>query len=149
FAVGFVAGIAILILLDRIDDRMASLSEFQRQFSENVLVQIPKKRAKGKVTLLQPDEARHICAESYRNVRSSIFFMPYEGPRPKTFLVTSAVPNEGKSTIAANLAITMARSDAQTLLIDADLRRGALRETFGIPSRIGVSEGLKQKVNWL
>lgn len=148
FAFGFVAGIAILILLDRIDDRMASLSEFQRQFSENVLGQIPKERTKGKVTLLQPDDARHIFAESYRNVRSSIFFMPYEGPRPKTFLVTSAVPNEGKSTIAANLAITMALSGAQTLLIDADLRRGALRETFGVPSRIGFSEVLKQEVNW-
>ena len=87
-------------------------------------------------------------AESYRNVRSSIFFMPYEGPRPKTFLITSAVPNEGKSTVSANLAITMALSGARTLLIDADLRRGALRETFGISSRIGFAEVLKQEVNW-
>src|SRR5204862_5925900 len=131
------------------DDRMASFTEFQHHFTENILGQIPKEKSKGAMTLLQPDDARHVFAESYRNVRSSIFFMPYEGPRPKTFLVTSAVPNEGKSTVSANLAITMALSDAQTLLIDADLRRGALRETFGIPSRIGVSEGLKQKVNWL
>src|SRR6195256_5721243 len=145
---GALAGIAILFLLDRIDDRMASFSEFQHHFSENVLGQIPKEKAKGKVTLLQPDDARHVFAESYRNVRSSIFFMPYEGPRPKTFLVTSAVPNEGKSTVSANLAITMALSGAKTLLIDCDLRRGALRETFGISSRIGFSEVLKQEVNW-
>ena len=148
FGCGIAAGIAILILLDRIDDRMASLSEFQRQFSENVLGQIPKESTKGKVTLLQPDDARHVFAESYRNVRSSIFFMPYEGPRPKTLLVTSAVPNEGKSTIASNLSITMALSGARTLLIDSDLRRGALRETFGISSKIGFSEVLKQEVNW-
>jgi capsular exopolysaccharide synthesis family protein len=127
---------------------MASFGEFQHQFSESVLGQIPKEKTKGKLTLLQPDDARHIFAESYRNVRSSIFFMPYEGPRPKTLLITSAVPNEGKSTIAANLAITMALSGARTLLIDADLRRGALREAFGISSKLGLSEVLKHEVNW-
>ena len=145
---GAFAGLLILALLDRIDDRMASFSEFQHQFSENILGQIPKEKTKGKVTLLQPDDARHIFAESYRNVRSSIFFMPYEGPRPKTLLITSAVPNEGKSTISANLAITMALSGAKTLLIDGDLRRGALREAFEIQSKIGFSEVLKQEVNW-
>lgn len=145
---GALAGLAILILLDRIDDRMASFTEFQHHFSESVLGQIPKEKVKGKVALLQPDDPRHVFAESYRNVRSSIFFMPYEGPRPKTLLVTSAVPNEGKSTVSANLAITMALSGARTLLIDCDLRRGALRETFGISSKIGFSEVLKQEVNW-
>lgn len=145
---GAVAGIGILLLLDRIDDRMASFGEFQHQFSENVLGQIPKEKTKGKVTLLQPDDARHVFAESYRNIRSSIFFMPYEGPRPKTLLITSSVPNEGKSTISSNLAITLALSGARTLLIDGDLRRGALREAFGISSNIGFSEVLKQEVNW-
>jgi polysaccharide biosynthesis transport protein len=148
FGIGALAGLAILILLDRIDDRMASFSEFQHHFSENVLGQIPKEKTKGKVDLLQPDDARHVFAESYRNIRSSIFFMPYDGPRPKTFLVTSAVPSEGKSTVSANLAITMALSGARTLLIDCDLRRGALRETFGISSKIGFSEVLKGEVNW-
>jgi len=127
FGIGALAGLAILILLDRIDDRMASFSEFQHHFSENILGQIPKEKTKGKVDLLQPDDARHVFAESYRNIRSSIFFMPYDGPRPKSFLVTSAVPSEGKSTLSANLAITMALSGARTLLIDCDLRRGALR----------------------
>jgi polysaccharide biosynthesis transport protein len=148
FGIGALVGLAILILLDRIDDRMASFSEFQHHFSENVLGQIPKEKTKGKVDLLQPDDMRHVFAESYRNIRSSIFFMPYEGPRPKSFLVTSAVPSEGKSTVSANLAITMALSGARTLLIDCDLRRGALREAFGITSKIGFSEVLKQEVNW-
>ena len=148
FGIGALAGLAILILLDRIDDRMASFSEFQHHFSENVLGQIPKEKTKGKVDLLQPDDTRHVFAESYRNIRSSVFFMPYEGPRPKSFLVTSAVPSEGKSTVSANLAITMALSGARTLLIDCDLRRGALREAFGITSKIGFSEVLKGEVNW-
>lgn len=145
---GVLAGIAVLLLLDRIDDRMASFSEFQHHFQESVLGQIPKEKTKGRVTLLQPDDARHVFAESYRNVRSSLFFMPYEGPRPKTMLITSSVPNEGKSTISSNLAVTMALSGARTLLIDGDLRRGALREAFGVSSRIGFSEVLKQEVNW-
>ncbi len=148
FGFGAFVGLLILVLLDRIDDRMASFSEFQHQFNENILGQIPKEKTKGKVSLLQADDARHIFAESYRNVRSSIFFMPYEGPRPKTLLVTSSVPNEGKSTISANLAITMALSGAKTLLIDGDLRRGALREAFEIKSKIGFSEVLKQEVGW-
>src|SRR6266851_2085416 len=148
FGIGALAGLAILILLDRIDDRMASFSEFQHHFSENILGQIPKEKTTGKVDLLQPDDARHVFAESYRNIRSSLFFMPYDGPRPKSFLVTSAVPSEGKSTVSANLAITMALSGARTLLIDCDLRRGALREAFGISSKIGFSEVLKQEVNW-
>jgi capsular exopolysaccharide synthesis family protein len=148
FACGALAGIGILLLLDRIDDRMASFGEFQHHFSENVLGQIPREKTKGKVTLLQPDDARHVFAESYRNIRSSIFFMPYDGPRPKTLLITSSVPNEGKSTISANLAITFALSGARTLLIDGDLRRGAQREAFDISSRIGFAEVLKEEVNW-
>lgn len=145
---GALVGIGILLLLDRIDDRMASFSEFQNQFSESVLGQIPKEKSRGKIILLEADDPRHVIAESYRNIRSSIFFMPYEGPRPKTLLITSSVPNEGKSTISSNLAITMALSGARTLLIDGDLRRGALRETFGVTSKVGFSEVLKQEVHW-
>ena len=148
FTIGAFVGLAILLLLDRIDDRMASFSEFQHHFSEHVLGQIPKEKTKDKIDLLQPDDGRHVLAESYRNIRSSIFFMPYDGPRPKSFLVTSAVPSEGKSTISANLAITMALSGARTLLIDCDLRRGAIHEAFGIDSKIGFSEVLKGEVNW-
>src|SRR5207244_8048087 len=135
--IGALAGIGILLLLDRIDDRMASFGEFQHHFSENVLGQIPKEKTKGKVSLLQPEDARHIFAESYRNVRSSLFFMPYDAPLARTFLSTSAVPNEGKSTVSPMLAITFALSGARTLLIDGDLRRGALREAFAISSKIG------------
>src|SRR4029077_1405957 len=141
-------GLVILILLDRIDDRMASFTEFQHYFTENILGQIPKEKSKGTLNLLEPDDPRHVFAESYRNIRSSIFFMPYEGPRPKTLLVTSAVPGEGKSTISANLAITLALSGAKTLLVDGDLRRGAIHEAFDVSSKVGLAEVLKQEVNW-
>ena len=148
FGGGAVAGILILLVLDRIDDRMASYGEFQRHFLENVVGQIPKEKAKGKMPLLQAEDPRHIFAESYRNIRSSILFMSYEGPRPKTILVTSAIPNEGKSTVSANLAIALALSGARVLLIDGDLRRGTLREQFNSNSRLGFSEVLRQEVPW-
>jgi succinoglycan biosynthesis transport protein ExoP len=148
FGSGALLGIMILLLLDRIDDRMTSYGEFQRHFSENVVGQIPKEKVKGTMALLQPDDPRHVFAESYRNIRSSILFMPYDGPRPKTILVTSAVPNEGKSTVSANLAIALALSGARTLLIDSDLRRGGLREQFNSNARLGFSEILQQEVPW-
>ncbi len=148
FGGGAVVGILILLALDRIDDRMTSYGEFQRHFLENVVGQIPKEKAKGRMPLLHPDDPRHIFAESYRNIRSSILFMPYEGARPKTILVTSAIPNEGKSTVSANLAIALALSGARVLLIDGDLRRGALREQFNIDARLGFSEVLRQEVPW-
>src|SRR5439155_27879 len=69
FGCGALVGIVILLLLDRIDDRMASYGEFQRHFSENVVGQIPKEKVKGTMALLQPDDPRHIFAESYRNIR--------------------------------------------------------------------------------
>jgi succinoglycan biosynthesis transport protein ExoP len=125
-----------------------SYSEFQRHFSENVVGQIPKEKVKGRMALLQPNDPRHIFAESHRNIRSSLLFMPYEGPRPKTIFVTSAVPNEGKSTVSANLAIALALSGARTLLIDGDLRRSTLREQFGGDSRLRFSEILHQEVPW-
>jgi len=133
---------------DTLSSRIESFTEFQHHFSENVFGQIPKEKTEGKISLLQPDDARQVLAESYRNIRSSIFFMPYERARPKTILITSSVRNEGKSTIASNLAITMALSGARTLLIDSDFRRGALREAFGVSSRMGFAEVLKEEVNW-
>ena len=127
---------------------MASFGEFQHHFSENVLGQIPKEKAKGKVTLLQPDDARHIFAESYRNVRSSIFFMPYDGPRPKTFSLPAPCLTKANRPSRPTSPSPWRFPARRHLLIDGDLRRGAMREAFGISSKIGFSEVLKQEVNW-
>jgi Mrp family chromosome partitioning ATPase len=65
------------------------------------------------------------------------------GQRPKTLLVTSAVPNEGKSTVAANLARTLAMGGASVVLIDGDLRKGVLHQLMGKTSHPGLTELLK------
>jgi capsular exopolysaccharide synthesis family protein len=63
-------------------------------------------------------------------------------------VITSAVPNDGKSTTAANLAITFARAGARVLLVDADLRRGTLHKHFATAQIPGLSEVLGGKCEW-
>lgn len=148
-AIGLGAGVVILLLFDRLDDRMNSFSEFQALFpSESVLGQIPEQRQRGDVALLRPNDDRHLYAEAFRNVRSSILFKNWQGKAPKTILVTSAVPNEGKTTVTSNLAVTMALAGARVLLADCDLRRGGVSELFKLPTSPGLSEVLRGKMHW-
>ncbi|WP_395744125.1 polysaccharide biosynthesis tyrosine autokinase [Prosthecobacter sp.] len=146
---GMGAGIVILLLFDRLDDRMNSYSEFQTLFpGEAVLGQVPEQRNRGDVALLRPNDDRHLYAEAFRNVRSSILFKNWQGKPPKTILITSAVPNEGKTTVTSNLAVTMALAGARVLLADCDLRRGGVSELFKLPSTPGLSEALRGKLHW-
>lgn len=151
--IGLVAGVGvgviILLLFDRLDDRMNSYSEFQALFpGEAVLGQVPEQRNRGDVALLRPNDDRHLYAEAFRNVRSSILFKNWQGKVPKTILITSAVPNEGKTTVTSNLAVTMALAGARVLLADCDLRRGGVSELFKLPSTPGLSEALRGKLHW-
>jgi succinoglycan biosynthesis transport protein ExoP len=66
----------------------------------------------------------------------------------KALLITSAIPNEGKSTIASNLAITMANGGARVLLVDADLRRGDIATLFDIDGKRGLTNILRSEVPW-
>jgi capsular exopolysaccharide synthesis family protein len=146
---GIGAGVVILLLFDRLDDRMNSFSEFQALFpGEAVLGQVPEQRSRGDVALLRPNDDRHLYAEAFRNIRSSILFKNWQGKPPKTILVTSAVPNEGKTTVTSNLAVTMALAGARVLLADCDLRRGGVSELFKLPSSPGLSEALRGKISW-
>jgi capsular exopolysaccharide synthesis family protein len=147
---GLVAGGVILLLFDRLDDRMNSFSEFQALFpNEPILGQIPEQSNRGDVTLLRPNDDRHLYAESFRNLRSSILFKNWEaGKPPKIILVTSAVPNEGKTTTVSNMAVTMALGGARVLLVDADLRRGGVNELFKLPVEPGFSDVLNASISW-
>ena len=148
---GVVLGIVILILLDRVDDRMNSFTELEELFDEDVLGQIPRERKPGKggiIPALQPDDQRHPFVEAYRNLRSSLLYMTHAEPRPRTLLVTSSVPGDGKSMTATNLAITMAMGGSRVLLVDADLRKGNLHNRFGVQSDTGFSEVFLQNTSW-
>lgn len=141
---GFGGGLALVFLIARLDDRFTSITEVYEQFDEEIVGQVPDmSKGRGKSTtpldLVQRHDKRHMYAESYRHIRSSLLYMAGDvnGARPKMLLVTSSVPSEGKSTIAGNLACTMAFAGARVLLVDADLRKGRQHENFNIPREAG------------
>ena len=147
---GFLLGIVILFLLDRSDDRLSSSSEMIEQFNEAIVGQIPdvaSSRTNVGLPLLQEEDERFMFAEAFRSLRSSLIFMPNQ-TELKTLIVTSAIPNEGKSTITSNLALTMANAGARVLLVDADLRRGDIAALFDIDGRQGLSNVLRGEVQW-
>jgi len=144
---GFALGLGIIGLLGVRDDRFTSLAEVAEKLGQNVLGQVPEipRLRRGEVVpLLAADDKRHLYAESYRNLRSAILFMPIEGERPKSVLITSAVPNEGKSTIAANLSRALALGGARVVLVDADMRRGVLHQLLGLRREPGLSQLIQQ-----
>jgi capsular exopolysaccharide synthesis family protein len=145
---GFLVGIMILFLIDQLDDRISSLMELQTYFPEQLLGQIPQEKLEVSSPLLQVGDERQALIESFRTLRSSIIFLPIEGKKPKTIVITSALPNEGKTTVASNLAITLAFSGAKTLFVDGDLRSGKASRLFGAENANGFSNILLQKISW-
>lgn len=141
-AAGLLFGLAILTLMFQIDDKVVSALDLQPKFDEHILAQIPTEKHQGLLEPLSANDTRHAFAESLRALRSSLLYLPVEGERPKTLLIASATPNEGKSTIAINLAITMALAHVRVLLVDADLRRGSLHRFFNRDCDPGLSDML-------
>ena len=83
--------------------------------------------------------------EQFRSLRSHVYQARYEAPL-KTILIASGMPSEGKSFIAANLAMSLARNSIHNiLLIDGDLRRPTLHNLLGAPNKVGLSDYLDGK----
>jgi protein-tyrosine kinase len=81
--------------------------------------------------------------EQFRSLRSHVYQARYEAPL-KSILIASGMPSEGKSFVAANLAISLARNSIHNiLLIDGDLRRATLHKLFGAPNSAGLSDYLE------
>ncbi len=144
-------GIVALYLIDLFDDTFGTIGEMRDQFTETVLGQIPEIKAFQKdndIHLLSEENPdSHALVESFRNLRSSIVFSYPDGEVPQTICVTSSVPAEGKSTVAANLAVSLAAGNMKVLLVDGDIRRGHLCSKFDLPSTPGFVELLRQEVS--
>lgn len=150
---GLAAGVGLALLRDKLDNRIYKPDQLQDR-DLNVIGVIPnmekqlKKTYGGKgyvehrgqtvgtnlPTLLDPLSP---TSEAYRHLRTAVQFSR-PGIVVQTVLVTSAAPSEGKSTTAANLALTMAQAKRKTLLIDADIRRPRQHEFFGQPLEPGL-----------
>jgi capsular exopolysaccharide synthesis family protein len=129
-------------------DDFCSLTEVSEHLSEEVVGQVPNvatKNLKGEWGLDSLEKQRFEFMESFRNIRASLLFPRHGRPKPRTILITSSVPEEGKSTVALYLAVTMAMGNSRVLLVDADMRRGKLHEFFGAASRPGLAEILNKE----
>jgi non-specific protein-tyrosine kinase len=87
------------------------------------------------ITLTDP---RSAAAEAYRTLRTNLTFAALDSAL-ETLVVTAAAPGEDKSTVLANLAVTMAQGERRTILVDADLRRPSLHQVFGVANDRGLT----------
>ncbi|MEI6034121.1 MAG: polysaccharide biosynthesis tyrosine autokinase [Verrucomicrobiae bacterium] len=138
-AMGAAVGIGILLIIGALDDRIVSIAELQAIVEEEVIAIIPKVPDGQQILRANEDDNQGLF-ESFRKLRSWLLFTEWENGPPKTILIASAMPGEGKSTVASNLAICLAASGARTLLIDADLRRGSLHRQFGLEQDPGLGD---------
>jgi capsular exopolysaccharide synthesis family protein len=104
-----------------------------------------KKSERRVPEMLSANEPRSGFAESVRQIRTALQYS-LAGHSPKTILVTSAMPSEGKTTVATNLAIAMAQNGQRTVLVDADLKKPSVHKLFGASRENGLSEILAGKV---
>lgn len=87
------------------------------------------------ITITDP---RSAASEAYRTLRTNLTFAALDGSLD-TLVVTAPTPEEDKSTVLANLAVTLAQMGKRTLLVDADLRRPKLHEIFGVTNERGIT----------
>ena len=147
FILGLGLGLGIIFFITLRDDRFNTLVEVTERFGDTVVGQVPdmpEMAEMGPLVLLRDNDDRHMFAESCRNLRSALLYLTVDGKRPSVLLITSAVPNEGKSTIATNLARAMALGGSKVLLVDGDLRKGHIHERLALQSKPGLHELLRQ-----
>ena len=140
-AVGLFLGILLAILLEELGTQIRTPEAVTQLVERPVLATVWRVPSSHPEALIHPT-GKNANVESYRILRTSIGFSSVDKPL-HSLVVTSALPYDGKSVIAANLAIFMAKAGKRTLLIDADLRRPTLHEKFGLsPAKPGLTNAI-------
>ncbi len=134
---GLLTGVLLALLLDRIDKRFRYPEQASVDLGLFVLGVVPVIKRSRRTSTLGATQV----IESFRTIRMNVRYAA-DPTRPMAFTITSPGPNDGKSLIAANLALSFAESGARTLLIDGDIRRGELSKDFQTPSKPGLVEYL-------
>lgn len=144
--VGTGMAVGAILLLDILDDRIRTPEDVKRMTTLPVLGMISHTSARdvGKdqqFELISAVNPRHPTVEAFRRLRTNLQYYNVD-KRLRTLLITSAHPNAGKSVTAVNLALVLAQSGKNVVLVDTDLRRSRLHHIFGIARRPGLSEAL-------
>jgi succinoglycan biosynthesis transport protein ExoP len=132
----FAAGAVFAI--DSLDDTIKNPDEIRRAFDLPILGLIAWHEAADAkpISLAQP---RSPVTEAFRTLRTNTIFAGVDKPLSR-ILITSATPQEGKTTVTANLAVVLAQGERKVTVIDADLRRPQLHRKFGLLNRVGLSD---------
>jgi Mrp family chromosome partitioning ATPase len=141
FLAGLLLGVLLAMLFEQLDTRVRSPEAIATLLGWPTLATVRLAKTGNREDVLNPD-GRDANAEAYRMLRTNIGFAGLDKPL-HSLMVTSSQPRDGKSVVAANLAIFMARAGKSTLLIDADLRRPTQQDLFNLPSNgMGLSNAV-------
>jgi len=132
---GFVLGIALVLLREMIDNTVKSNEDIEKLSSVPVYGVVPT--VKGK-------KFGSIFLEAFRALRTNLEFMGID-KKYKSIVVTSTVSGEGKTTVAANLSVILAKGGKKVIVIDLDMRRAKLSEYFELNNEKGISTLLSKK----
>ncbi len=127
---GLLLGMLLAVLFEQLDTHVHSPEELSGLLNWTVLGTVWRSRSTDRRDMINP-QGNDSNAESYRILRTNVGFSGIDSPL-RTLMVTSSMPGDGKSTIAANLAIFLAKAGKNTLLVDADLRRPTQHEIFSL-----------------
>jgi capsular exopolysaccharide synthesis family protein len=135
--VGLGFGVVAALLLEALDETLASPEDVESKLGVPVLGVIPL-LAKGMSPKEALSDVRSPISEAYYSLRTALQFSTPDGA-PRSLLVTSSRPSEGKSTTAYAAALSLARIGKRVLLIDGDLRNPSMHRAIGVENEIGMS----------
>jgi len=133
-------GMALAVLIERLDNTVKSSQETEAKLELPTIGVVHKTKVKRdqQIQRLFMEDATTAFAEDIRTLRSGVLLSGLDSPQ-KTVLITSSLPEEGKSTVASNLAFALSQVK-KTLLIDADMRRPQIGQILGAPpNTLGLS----------
>lgn len=139
---GLGAGVLAVYLMDLLDDRFRSPEEISQQLGVPVLAMVrklPVVDATGVAALHVHTAPNSVESEAFRTLRTALAF---SGRDTQRIAVTSSEPSDGKTTVLANLAVSLAQAGKRVLVIDADLRKPGLSRLFDLRREAGLSDVL-------
>ena len=139
--VGLAIGVGTAVLLETLDTRVKEVAALPEIVGAPLLGALATDSEIPKHPLIVRDRPHSPQAEAFRALRTNLQFVDVD-QRPRSIVVTSAVPREGKSTVAMNLAVALAEAGTPVALVDADLRRPSLADRLGLAGDAGLTDVL-------